>query len=165
MEHPLTELLKGPTSESYPDRHAWFRKMFDVLSSDPNKSVQRIAAPFRQATELVAKVKTAEEDEKIQEELAGLLLQAQGLMMYSVLEQLVAARHAIAGHAAKQKAGSDQQKRFTKLQAVYEATITALGTAYNNFRAGKFEELKRMPEMLAEAQKLADAAREDAAMK
>lgn len=159
MDNALAELFKGPSTDSYADRHAWFRKMFDMLSTDTNKSVQRIAAPFRQATELLSKVKTAEDDEKIQEELEGLMLQAQGLLMYSFLEQLSSSRNAIAAEAAKLKAGTDSHKRATTLQKAFEATIDALGLAYNNFRVGKFDEMKKVPEMLAAAQKLADEAR------
>lgn len=160
MDNTLAELFNGPKSDSFADRHAYFRRMFDVLSSDTNKSLQRIAAPFRQATELMAKVKTPEDDEKIQEELDGLMLQAQGLMLYAFLENLTAARHTIAGEVPKLKAGTEQHKKATDLQRAFEQVIEVLGAAYNNLRQGKVEELQKVPALLAEAQKLAASIRE-----
>lgn len=159
MDSSLSELLKGPQSGSAADKLSWFRRVHDTVANAPEKAIQRLAPPLKRAAELLAGAKTEADEKALEPELAGLLLQAQGLLLYSFLEQLGAARNAIAAEASKMKSGSDVHKRAVSLQKAYEQTIDALALAYNGLREGKLDEMQKVPELLAEAQKVAASLR------
>src|SRR5438270_716865 len=144
MDPMVMDLMKGPQGEDPQRRLIWLKKVHFACASAKEGSVSQIAEPLKKAIDVVEKLDKASDAEKAgaESQLAGYLLQAQGLALYCYLEELNRMRNAVAGEVAKQKAGSTERKKGEQLQIAYEQAIDGLARAYNGLRAGKFDELK-----------------------
>jgi hypothetical protein len=159
MEPMVMDLMKGPSGEDAKQRLVWLKKVHFACASATEGSVSRIAEPLKAAIDLVEKLDGpgVPDDQKAgaEAQLAGHMLQAQGLALYCYLEELNKLRNAIAAEVAKQKPGSPEQKKGQQLQGAYEQAIDGLARAYNALRAGNFEEMKSIVPVMEQVRKTA----------
>lgn len=149
MDPLVAELFAGPESHDAKGQLRWLLKVHDSFANAPQEGLRQIAPPLKEVFALLSKHQgSPNELEKIQPEVTGLLLEAQGLALLSFVQDFKRVRDVIAEEAAKQKAGSDKRRQGEELQAKYDEALRALVSAYHGFREGKFEELKNAVELL-----------------
>jgi hypothetical protein len=158
MEPMVMDLMKGPPHEDPQSRLVWLKKVHFAVASAREGSISQIAEPLKSAIDVLEKLdRNAADDKKesAEAQLAGYMLQAQGLALYCYLEELNKVRNVIAKETAQQKAGSPEQKKGQALQTAYEMAIDGLMRAYNGLRAGKLEEMKTIVPVMEEVRKKA----------
>jgi hypothetical protein len=161
MDSVVIDLLKGPTGDDAVARIAWLKKTHYAVASGGQGSIAQMAEPLRQAIEIAEKLEKAPDTEKPGAEavLMGLMVKVQGLALYSYLEELNKMRNAVAGEAAKLKAGTPEKKKAETLQSAYEQALDGLARAYNGMRSGNFEEMKAIGPVMEKVRKVADELR------
>ena len=63
MDAVVADLMKGPKTEAIADQIAWFKKLHDRCANSPEKLVQRIAPPLKDAIALLTKVSKSKKDQ------------------------------------------------------------------------------------------------------
>src|SRR5438874_13789119 len=106
MEPMVMDLMKGPTGEDSRQRLVWLKKVHFACASAAEGSVSQIAEPLMAAINVLEKLEgqTVPNEKKVgaEAELAGYMLQAQGLALYCYLEALNKMRNLIAAANAKE---------------------------------------------------------------
>src|SRR4051794_2320600 len=115
MDANVMDLMKGPPGEEPKQRLVWLKKVHFTCASSTEGSISDIAEPLKAAIDVLEKLDnpavTDAQKAGAEAQLAGHMLQAQGLALFCYLQELNTLRNTIAAEVAKQKAGSPERKK------------------------------------------------------
>jgi hypothetical protein len=151
MPGAVADLLNGPAGAVPQEQLQWLKGVHQTFVSAPG-SMAQVAGPLQEAIELLEK---PEPPADLEARLAQLVLQAQGLVLYAVLEELDGVRRALAEELVKLPPGSADRELAERLKGAYEKAIVGLAKAYHGAREGHVEELKAVVPVLEEVRKIA----------